>query len=499
MVQWKWVDAQTAEQGLSLLRRLADHGYEGYFVGGCVRDELLGRPINDMDIATNATPEQVIDLFEHTVPTGIAHGTVTVIVDGEHFELTTYRTESQYVDHRRPEQVEFVSDLYEDLRRRDFTMNAIARGLNDDYVDPFNGRDDLAKGIIRCVGEAEERFEEDALRMLRGIRFASVFDFELEHTTWQALVHRRELISYIAAERIRVEMEKMIAGPHPLKGVELLRASGLVEHMKIHVPCPPQRPELLQHLDDLTPLKWNERIKQLSSRSAHEQSLWEQTFLDRSLLTWTLIALSLGLNADHVRQTMKEWTFANVFTERIARLIRLHEWLNIQTQSKIQQLFPSESSLPSCPDDDTESMQDASMSDYDVKEGNRSKQEVVDEAQPSHVAFRIWTEGVIHYGREAAVHWLLLHHTLSQDATLSLLDEIADHAAEWLAKQTVWSLADVNINGQQVLAALDTRGGAWLGQLMNEILLHVAVGDLVNDTDTIVQYAVRRHGEGEQA
>lgn len=445
-----------AEQGLSLLRRLADHGYEGYFVGGCVRDELLGRPVNDMDIATNATPEQVIDLFEHTVPTGIAHGTITVIVDGEHFELTTYRTESQYVDHRRPEQVEFVSDLYEDLRRRDFTMNAIARGLNDEYVDPFHGRDDLGKGIIRCVGEAEERFEEDALRMLRGIRFASVFDFELEEKTWQALVHRRELISYIAAERIRVEMEKMIAGPHPYKGIELLRASGLVEHMKMQVPCPPQRPELLKRLDDLTAVKLDLRVQELDTGNSDLQSLVEQIGIDRSLLSWTLIAMSLGLNGDNVRQTMKEWTFANVFTEKLSRLIRLHEWLSRELSSTAEQPWTSEQ------------------------------------------AYRIWTAGVLNHGRQAAMHWLLLYNVLPEAGTMPPIDCIAAHALEWLSAQRVWSLADVNVNGQQVLTALDTRGGAWLGQLMNEILLKVAVGDLANDTDQIIEYAIRRHREGEQ-
>ena len=225
-MQWKWVDPQTAEQGQSLLRRLTDQGYEGYFVGGCVRDELMGRPVNDMDIATNATPEQVIALFERTIPTGLEHGTITVLIENGPFEVTTYRTETEYVDHRRPEQVQFVRELSEDLRRRDFTMNAIARGIDGEYVDPFHGIEDLRNGIIRCVGIADERFEEDALRMVRGIRFASVFDFEIEQQTWQALLNHQALIKHIATERIRVEMEKMIAGPYPYHGIELLLSSG---------------------------------------------------------------------------------------------------------------------------------------------------------------------------------------------------------------------------------------------------------------------------------
>ncbi len=412
---------------MSLLRRLADHGYEGYFVGGCVRDELMGRPINDMDIATNATPEQVLELFEHTVPTGIAHGTITVIVEGEHFELTTYRTEGQYVDHRRPEQVEFVSDLYEDLRRRDFTMNAIARGLDGEYVDPFHGRDDLQKGIIRCVGVPGERFDEDALRMLRGLRFASVFDFEMEPETWAALLERRELIRYIATERIRVEMEKMIAGPHPVKGVHLLQDSELVGSMKVHVPCPVARPELLERLEQVEGEPW--------------------------VLRWTLIMLALGFNDEGARQAMKQWTFSNAAVDRVVRLLRLHEHLLTIDKAAIN-----------------------------------------DGQTNSNSARLTLIAGVVQYGQDTAALWQQLYTALPEQDHTEALNLVYQQAAAWINEMHAYSLADLCVNGQDVLSALDTRGGPWLGKLMQQLLLAVASGELSNERHAVLEYA-RTHAE----
>ncbi len=421
---------------MSLLRRLADHGYEGYFVGGCVRDELMGRPINDMDIATNATPEQVLELFEHTVPTGIAHGTITVIVDGEHFEITTYRTEGQYVDHRRPEQVEFVSDLYEDLRRRDFTMNAIARGLDGEYVDPFHGCEDLQKGIIRCVGVPGERFDEDALRMVRGLRFASVFDFELEPETWAALLERRELIRYIATERIRVEMEKMIAGSHPVKGIRLLQESGLVGYMKVNVPCPAARPELLERLEAVAGEPW--------------------------LLRWTLIMLALGCNDEQARQALKQWTFSNAAVDRVVRLLRLH-----------QQLLTVD--MPTAQD-------------------TNDKHKVVASQEKSNPARLTLIAGVLQYGQDTAELWQQLYTALPEQDHTPSLRTLYEQTPAWIESMQAYSLADLCVNGQDVLSALDTRGGPWLGKLMQQILLAVASGELGNERNTVLDYA-RTHAE----
>ncbi|WP_394297943.1 CCA tRNA nucleotidyltransferase, partial [Gordoniibacillus kamchatkensis] len=216
-----------------MLRTLTEAGYEAYFVGGCVRDRLLGVPVKDMDIATSALPAQVMSLFVRTVPTGLQHGTVTVILEGHTFEVTTFRTESGYVDYRRPQTVEYVTSLEEDLRRRDFTMNAMAMDAEGNVCDPFGGREDLARGVLRCVGEAEQRFGEDALRMLRCIRFAAAYGLEVEAGTWAALREQAPLLRHIAMERCRAELERMVEGPAPVRALRLLADSGLWRHFKV--------------------------------------------------------------------------------------------------------------------------------------------------------------------------------------------------------------------------------------------------------------------------
>ncbi|WP_379140455.1 CCA tRNA nucleotidyltransferase, partial [Paenibacillus sp. sgz500992] len=209
-MEWKMAPSGMAEAAGKVIATLLADGREAYFVGGCIRDELLGRPVHDMDLTTSALPEEVMAMFTRCVPTGLAHGTVTVLQDGYSFEVTTYRTESGYADHRRPEHVFFVSDVQEDLRRRDFTINAICCGLDGQLVDPFGGAADLKHRLIRCVGTAEERFDEDALRMLRCVRFASVLDFAIAKNTWRGLLRQRDKLAHIAVERLRAELERMI-------------------------------------------------------------------------------------------------------------------------------------------------------------------------------------------------------------------------------------------------------------------------------------------------
>ncbi|MEC0064418.1 CCA tRNA nucleotidyltransferase, partial [Paenibacillus thiaminolyticus] len=215
-----------------VMRQLLDMGHEAYIVGGSVRDRLLGRPIGDIDIATSALPEQVMALFRRVVPTGLAHGTVTVVMDHYTYEVTTFRKESAYEDHRRPEEVEFIDDLEEDLRRRDFTINAMALDIEGRLRDPFGGRADLERGLIRCVGDPETRFREDALRMLRGVRFASLLGGRIAKSTWRALLRQRETLRYVAMERVRDELWKLTAGANPARGWAMLARSGLLRYAK---------------------------------------------------------------------------------------------------------------------------------------------------------------------------------------------------------------------------------------------------------------------------
>ncbi len=213
-----------------ILQQLNKHGYEAYIVGGCVRDSLLGKQPNDWDITTSAKPEEVKAIFHRTIDTGIQHGTVTVLVDREilddgsgslashtdyAFEVTTYRVDGVYTDHRRPESVCFTASLEEDLKRRDFTINAMAYNPEQGVIDIFGGQEDLEKGIIRCVGEASERFDEDALRILRAVRFAAQLDFVIEDQTREAMRDQAKFLEDISVERICTELTKMIVSKHP--------------------------------------------------------------------------------------------------------------------------------------------------------------------------------------------------------------------------------------------------------------------------------------------
>ncbi|MBD5485052.1 MAG: CCA tRNA nucleotidyltransferase [Lachnospiraceae bacterium] len=190
-------------------------GYEAYAVGGCVRDSILGREPNDWDITTSAKPEETKSLFARTIDTGIKHGTVTVMLDKEGFEVTTYRIDGIYEDNRHPKEVTFTASLEEDLKRRDFTVNAMAYNERTGLVDIFGGLADIEQGIIRCVGNAEERFTEDALRMLRAVRFSAQLGYEIEEKTKQAIRRLAPNLKKISAERIQVELVKLVTSPHP--------------------------------------------------------------------------------------------------------------------------------------------------------------------------------------------------------------------------------------------------------------------------------------------
>lgn len=210
-----------------IIRRLERAGHEAVFVGGAVRDYLLEKPAKDIDIATSAEPDEVKAVFSNTVDVGVDHGTVLVIVEGEPIEVTTYRTEGEYTDHRRPDEVEFVKSLREDLLRRDFTMNALALTKDGELIDLFGGRSDMKKRIIRAVGNPADRFLEDALRMIRAVRFSSVLDFEIEEKTLEAIQTNANEISHISIERLKIEMDKLFMGVNPVKAFNYLASSGL--------------------------------------------------------------------------------------------------------------------------------------------------------------------------------------------------------------------------------------------------------------------------------
>ena len=206
---------QLPEKVNIIISTLQAHGYEAYAVGGCVRDSILGREPDDWDITTSATPLETKALFKRTFDTGIEHGTITVLLDKDAFEVTTYRVDGKYEDSRHPKEVTFTRSLKEDLLRRDFTINAMAYNDEEGLVDIFGGISDLKNKTIRCVGNAEERFGEDALRILRAVRFAAQLGFEIEKETQKGIVKLAPTLANISAERIQVELVKMLVSPNP--------------------------------------------------------------------------------------------------------------------------------------------------------------------------------------------------------------------------------------------------------------------------------------------
>ena len=215
-----------------LMKHIQQHGFEAYFVGGAVRDFYLNRTINDVDIATSATPDEIEAIFEHTIPVGKAHGTINVVWEKNNYEVTTFRTEGRYEDHRRPTDVQFVRSLYEDVARRDFTINAMAMDTNFKLYDYFDGYNDLNHHCIRTVGDPQARFTEDALRIIRGLRFQSQLNFDIEEKTYAAMSACVEDIHYLSIERIMTELEKLLLG----RGIE--KAFKAVVDLKImaHIP-----------------------------------------------------------------------------------------------------------------------------------------------------------------------------------------------------------------------------------------------------------------------
>lgn len=216
-----------------IFKVLNDNGFTGYIVGGCVRDIILGKEPSDWDICTDAKPEAMMKIFNKytIVPTGIKHGTLTLIVNDKSFEITTFRNDKDYIDNRRPSEVEFTSSIYEDLKRRDFTINALAYNEVDGLIDCFDGLQDLNNNIVRSVGNPNERFNEDALRIIRGVRFSAQLGFSIDNDTALAMTNNKNLLNNISKERIREEFLKILLTEEPSNGINRLVSLELMEYI----------------------------------------------------------------------------------------------------------------------------------------------------------------------------------------------------------------------------------------------------------------------------
>jgi tRNA nucleotidyltransferase (CCA-adding enzyme) len=292
-----------------VLDKLFAAGYEAYLVGGCVRDACMGQPIHDYDIATAAVPSQVMALFERCFPTGLAHGTVTVKAMGHLFEVTTFRTEAGYADHRHPDHVAFVTDIQEDLARRDFTINAIAVGCDGVMIDPYGGYDDVQAKRLRAVGEADVRFAEDPLRMMRGIRLAAQYALTIEPHTWQAIVAQRTRLRWIAMERVCMELQRMVAGEHPWRALALLAQSGLLAQCKQPLPLPPSLG--VRHDDPAT------------------DPLALLPVLDNAHSRWALWLLQMDIHEEAFGVLMRALCVSNAFRLAVRQILAVHATVGI--------------------------------------------------------------------------------------------------------------------------------------------------------------------------
>lgn len=282
------------QEALPIVEKLKAAGYEAYFVGGSVRDAILGRSIHDVDIATSAYPEETKKVFTRTIDIGIEHGTVLVLHGNQEYEITTFRTEDVYVDYRRPSHVSFVRSLEEDLKRRDFTVNAFALSDEAQIIDLFAGLKDLEGKVLRAVGVAQERFNEDALRIMRGFRFAASLDFDFEEKTFKAMQETAPLLKKISVERIFIEFDKLLAADFWRKGLEKLIDTKAYQYL----------PELGDKGSCLKLLL--DRLDPAFCFQSSEQA-------------WAMLLIALDINDP--KTFLKNWKTSNDFQKSVSNLV----------------------------------------------------------------------------------------------------------------------------------------------------------------------------------
>ncbi len=335
------MDIKIPQKVSMIIDKLMENGYEAYAVGGCVRDMCLGKEPDDWDITTSASPVEIKSLFRRTVDTGIEHGTVTVLLDKDQFEVTTYRIDGSYEDHRRPKNVSFTSSLREDLKRRDFTINAMAYNKEEGIVDEFAGIDDLKDKLIRCVGSPNERFEEDALRILRAFRFSAQLGFDIEESTLKAAIEKADLLKNISAERIRMELNKLLISNHPEVLRDLYKAgitSIILPEFDLMMETDQKN---IHHIYTV-----GEHTIRTVSEVAGKQEEKRFTDHERSVLRWTMLlhdiekpgTITLGEDGQNhfyghqvkgaktANKILKRLKFDNDTIDKVVHLVRWHDY-----------------------------------------------------------------------------------------------------------------------------------------------------------------------------
>jgi tRNA nucleotidyltransferase (CCA-adding enzyme) len=414
-------------EGLKIIGKLEQEGHRAYLVGGCVRDRFMGRSLHDIDIATSAKPEEVMASFARTLPTGIKHGTVTVMEGGRSFEVTTFRQEFGYSDSRRPDKVEFVHDVREDLARRDFTFNAMAIGLDGELVDPFGGREDMQARVVQCVGEASERFNEDALRMLRAIRFAAEFDYELLPEVRQAIIIHRSKLQQVVMERVGAEWDKMMAGSGPEQACHYLFKSGLLMNLKEPLPSAFQA-AVERYRFNVLPWEWEMTFSGIVSQDNHLQDL---PLISEPDLRWSALFIGMGLGEQDCIEICRTLRISGRRMARIAAVVGMSERLSA-----------------------FEEHSDA------YADG--------------------WIRTVLTYGRPIAEDWLALYESCEGKQ----LEE-----RKWLEGMPAYSILELNVRGDELASFLGRSSGPWIAQLLRRLLEEVALGHLSNDKESLLSAA----------
>lgn len=425
-------DSMLLQEARTVLRQLMAAGFQAYLVGGFVRDYVLGRPIHDIDIATSARPDDVMRIFRRTIPTGIEHGTVTVLSHGHSFEVTTFRVEGGYEDHRRPDFVQFVDSLEEDLSRRDFTMNAMAMNIDGEVIDPFHGQADLKAGVLRCVGEAERRFKEDALRMLRCIRFATNYNLRIDEEAWQSILAQRETLRHIAMERVRVELVKTIEGAHPERGLKLLLQSGLLACTKAPLCLRPYADQNIAS-DQISELPCH-KFERMSDMTAGAR--------------WASLFVSGEHTADEADEMLRKLTFSNETRQHIVRIVSMYEELR-------------------------------------CIENNGGKNGGKNGGGPA------WRDHLvqlaIRYGKKAASGCAELLMYSLDDRWPS---ELQNQTGDWLEEITIWTPAELAVNGHDMKTLIQSKHkGPWIGKLLQQLTLDVALGEVENTKEPLMARA----------
>lgn len=419
-------DEMTA--ALPIIDTLQRSGHEAVFVGGAVRDVVLGLPIHDVDIATSALPEQTLALFPKCIPTGLQHGTITVVHEGIPYEVTTYRIESQYEAHRKPKGVVFIEQLDEDLLRRDFTMNAMAIKNNGELYDPFHGERDLRAAKLRCVGDPNLRFQEDALRMVRAVRFLGSYELAPVLSAWRSLKRHGGLLRHVAMERVQAELDKMIGSKWPARSLLWLAASGLLSYWKDPLP-------------ERVISKANDALR--AAREGCHFALSEIGQLQGKDERWAALLLSIQCSSAEASDIFALLRFSNKRSTFILSV------MNCQEQ-----------------------MESAGIS------GERDKDRLK----------QTWIKAVIRLGEDSARHWLAVARLLP-DKRGKLSSQTAASLERILDELPVKTLKRLAVGGTELLRHLDRPAGPWLSAMLNRLLLAAALGETVNEKEKLLALA----------